>query len=283
MSETLKRIDMMAYDDSDDVSKKDIPTEESEDRDWLLDTLTTGPKPFNNIDNGFVANFGGRGGTSTEMDSNDRYALRKIETTKRIKYTNKVSLKEIEELVQKPYKVRSRRKSNKRFAPPKIDEKSLGDTETTEVSSKEEVNNHPTATLMKHNNEELLSLLKQSVQKKRDLKMKRKLKEEKEAPVPVYPKSQEFSSDAFDSLKIGRKDYSENVTPVTNGTNHHNQYVPESYTPLYERPYDNYAQIPSEYKSKATDYEFSSNNYHQGLQKQYSDSREELFVISKHN
>lgn len=172
VSETLKRIDLMTYDDSEDVSKKDIPTEESEHRDWLLDALTTAPKPFNNIDNGFVANFGGRGGATTEIGSNDRYVFRKIEPTKHIKYTNNVSLKEIEELVQKPYKVRSGKKSNKRFAPPKIDEKSSRDTESTEVSTKEEVNNHPTATLMKHYNEELLSLLKQSVQKKRDLKLK---------------------------------------------------------------------------------------------------------------
>lgn len=282
VSEKLKFIDLMTYDDSDEVNKKGALVEESEARDWLIDTLSAGSKSFN-IDNGFGTNFGGRGRQSIEMTTNDRYVHRKIEPSLSRNHNNKVMLKELEELVQKPNKASGKRKSNKRFTTPKFDEKSLRDIETTQESGKEGPSSTPMEVFMKHNHEELLNLLQQSVQKKRESKKAEKHQEEKEALVPPYPKYHEFSNEVFDSLKISRKEPFENVTPATNGTSYNRQFVSAPAGSTYDKPYDSYVKIPTDFQHKMKEFDLLNPSVPQGLQKQYSDPRDELFVISKHN
>lgn len=136
---------------------------------------------------------------------------------------------------------------------------------------------------MELHNERLLSLLREQRVKKREVKRKRKIKEEKEAPSLEQVNHSEFNSDIFDNMKIARKDIRETQTAPSNGGSNLTKLPPV--TQLFnEKPSQPaiHHNGNGTYDNKILGYDIPMGNFHQGPSKNFQDPREDLFVISKH-
>lgn len=277
---TLREILMMQSSEDVDRLQKEPPLSEPTEKDFLFEALGAGSKPFNNMEQGFVSNSGGRFKNGAGEQDTGEVTHRKIDLLRSVKSAYALSNQLVSEVPQANSRETFRRRSNKRFT---IQNRTISDIDgdkAVEGLVKANDNSVVNIEFIKHQYHELRHLLRQKTKKKRDVKRKRKFHEQKDNHPYKMPENREFNNDAFDSLKISKKLPSSSIPHDANGGNHFRENSFNGNC-LNERIYNVPEQIPNPYKIKLQNFDFAGNQYHQSLQGQLNASREDLFGFSK--
>ena len=270
---------MQSREDADGSQKEPRPSDPPE-KDFLFEALGAGSKPFNNMDQGFVSNSGGRFKNGAGEQDTGEATHRKIDLLRSVKSAYALSNQLDSGLPQENSRGAFGRRSKERFS---IQNRTISETEGDKAAGglvKASEDSVANVEFIKHQYHELRHLLKQKTKKKRETKRKRKSHEQRDSNQYKMPENREFNSDAFDNLKIGRKLASASIPQEVNGGNHFRENSFNGNC-LNERICNVPEQLPNPYKIKLQNYEFAGNQYHQSLQGQFQPQREDLFGFAK--
>lgn len=254
----LRSIEMMNDHYDQDSAQKDATTSDPVDKDFLLEALGADYKSINNIELGFVPNSNGQPRhIFGELDSTQQ-AHKKLDLARSVKCATELTVEEIRELTQ-PRSINGNYKRTKeRFTILKSAKSYTSNPNTKEGQIIKGKDNDRNIEYMSQRSQELRRLLKQGFKKKRDSKRKRKLQEHRDAQIYKMPDSKEFNNDAFDSLKISKK----NGSRIENGADQESPVVSTS----------------NDYKIRLHSHELGSSQLPCSLPRQYNDPREEVYA-----
>jgi hypothetical protein len=284
MHRVLKSIEMTKPDLDEDQVRKELATDENEQKDFLIEALSIGSKPFNNYESGYVPNISEKSDLNAIVDQYPWDSIKKTDRETSSSSDDKAQFDKIRELLKFSNKEQASNKNFERFSEKDFDSSRQRSKKSIQNSTKYVDDHNNIKEFMSMHSQKLIGLLSEK-RKKREQKEIEKLITQKEAVYDDSIHNPEFNNDMFDNIKINKKPSKDSLIVTLNSdVMHENQYLNDNKNGNHQSKLNGYSHNDDrDSRTKKNGYENHSNNCHQSYQQSYAELRSEPYVTSNHN